>query len=297
MDTQDWTVSLAFGLPFWLSVIDSTGWTWTNGPLHAGGDGSTTCLLDSPVSDDKGFSTGGAIGVAFGSLFFGLLVGLVGAFFFFRRREQRYGTGAVALRRKSLEPLDPSMHGLTHPSSSASSTFPSRGGPHDIEPFILPPTPGLDDFSPNSTTGLFPHRRSAQATTSSLGSDRNDPSSPRHEHSSSLGTLGGQQSPTTTVTSSVRSPVAPSPSGQQVYVVHHDAGRPPPVTVFTSDGTQVVELPPQYESAAQSSNPPGPGRAPQALPPPPDGQRRQPRPLVAKQGRMPSNSDPSPSRS
>ena len=141
---------------------------------------------------------------------------------------------------------------------------------------------------------------------SSAGSDRNAPTSPHHEYSSSLGTLGGSgggaQSPTATVTSSVRSPVgagpAHGPSGQQVYVVHHDAGRPPPVTVFTSDGTQVVELPPQYESAAQSSGAPGVGGGtPQALPPPPDGQRRQPRALVAKQGRVPSNGDLSPSRS
>lgn len=30
-----------------------------------------------------------------------------------------------------------------------------------------------------------------------------------------------------------------------VYVVHHDGGRPP-VTVYTSDGAEVVELPPEY---------------------------------------------------
>lgn len=43
-------------------------------------------------------------------------------------------------------------------------------------------------------------------------------------------------------------------STSQVYVVHHDAGRPP-VTVYTADGTEVVELPPRYnESAAGRAN-------------------------------------------
>lgn len=33
-----------------------------------------------------------------------------------------------------------------------------------------------------------------------------------------------------------------------VYVVHHDAGLPPPVTVFTRPGMVVTELPPGYEN-------------------------------------------------
>lgn len=34
-------------------------------------------------------------------------------------------------------------------------------------------------------------------------------------------------------------------SSSQVFVVHHDGGRPP-VTVYTADGTEIVELPPRY---------------------------------------------------
>lgn len=37
-----------------------------------------------------------------------------------------------------------------------------------------------------------------------------------------------------------------------VYVVHHDAGRAP-VTVYTPDGTEVIELPPRY--TGEGSNP------------------------------------------
>lgn len=55
-----------------------------------------------------------------------------------------------------------------------------------------------------------------------------------------------------------------------VYVVHHDGGRAP-VTVYTSDGAQVVELPPRYPADRQErrvvnvdseapGSPSGPGR-------------------------------------
>lgn len=37
--------------------------------------------------------------------------------------------------------------------------------------------------------------------------------------------------------------------GQQVYVVHHDGGQAP-VTVYTQEGAQVVELPPGYTADA-----------------------------------------------
>lgn len=48
----------------------------------------------------------------------------------------------------------------------------------------------------------------------------------------------------------------------QVYVVHHDGGRAP-VTIMTSDGAEVVELPPGYSSVPEASRPralPEPGR-------------------------------------
>ena len=72
-----------------------------------------------------------------------------------------------------------------------------------------------------------------------------------------------------------------------MYVVHHDGGRAPPVTVFTSDGTEVVELPPQYENAAearrgeQAQNTAGGGGGRGGFVPP-DAQRRQPRELPRK---------------
>jgi hypothetical protein len=48
-------------------------------------------------------------------------------------------------------------------------------------------------------------------------------------------------------------PLAENRQPSQVFVVHHDGGRAP-VTVYTSDGTEVVELPPQYVDTSSSSN-------------------------------------------
>ena len=71
-----------------------------------------------------------------------------------------------------------------------------------------------------------------------------------------------------TVTEDVRQPA-------HVYVVHHDGGRAP-VTVYTADGTEVVELPPRYGEG--DSAPPaaaGPAESPsRALPEAPAGQSR-----------------------
>jgi hypothetical protein len=44
-------------------------------------------------------------------------------------------------------------------------------------------------------------------------------------------------------------------SGHQVYVVHHDAGRAP-ISVYTPEGANVVELPPSYGPRG-SAEPPG----------------------------------------
>ncbi|KAI0757359.1 hypothetical protein C8Q80DRAFT_96039 [Daedaleopsis nitida] len=255
-DTINWQVSLAFGLPFWLSVIDSTGGTWTHGPLHAGGDGSTACLVDDSDSSSRsgaGFSTGGTVGVAVGALALGLLAGALGAHFLLRRRTERYTrAGALALRRKSLEPLDAS--------GSSPGLRQSRGSAHDIDPYLVFPEDG-QAYS-NTYPYPYPHTPgSAASTVTAFGVLQQQQGGSRgHTHTGS--SSGSPTSPTGTIQSQRQSqvPMPPSPfngpqggGGSQVYVVHHDAGRPPPVTVFTSDGTEVVELPPQYESAARGS--------------------------------------------
>lgn len=227
-----------------------------------------------------------------GALAAGVLVGTLSAYFFVRKREQ---WDSPDPHRKSLEPLDPNMLGLNHPSSpSPTSGAYTRGstgrwGPYDVEPFVLPShgDSANTNANPNMlspTSGGGAPLSPSPYGTSSGASDHPAPS---------LSSAAGSQSPSDSMG---RRPGAGRGGGNaaHVYVVHHDAGRPPPVTVFTSDGTEVVELPPQYESATQaqgqSSGVAGSGR--QAQPPPLGGARGQPRALPAKMARVPSNGDP-----
>ena len=74
-----------------------------------------------------------------------------------------------------------------------------------------------------------------------------------------------------------------------MYVVHHDGGRPPPVTVFASDGTEVVELPPHYEPPVDARDARERGLMVMQPPPPGGQQERRPRGLVPKTPRVASN--------
>ena len=40
----NWTVSLSWASPFFVSLADANGNLWASGPLHAGGGGSIACL-------------------------------------------------------------------------------------------------------------------------------------------------------------------------------------------------------------------------------------------------------------
>ncbi len=245
---------------------------------HASALSSSLTHLSPRRSSDSsdGLSTGAAVGVAFGGLIVGLLAGAIGAILFLRRKSVRYQqVNSLHLRHKSSEsPLDLGL-GFADPSSSASSTFPrNRSSPHDIDPYVLPAGGNTSPFNPYAS--FQDSQQSPQSTSDRLAMPSTSTSpSPQHEHahsrsytnsSSNVPTVGGA-SPTamnpnansissnTNANIPPRSPISgfgPAPSGNQhVYVVHHDGGRPPPVTVFTSDGTEVVELPPQYENAAE----------------------------------------------
>lgn len=91
--------------------------------------------------------------------------------------------------------------------------------------------------------------------------------------------------------SGARSPEAGS-TMPHVYVVHHDGGRAP-VTVFTPQGTEVIELPPRYDggttsATSTSSAHPGDSSHPQRPSPSPLGVRN------ADPGPLPRKLPPSP---
>lgn len=167
-----------------------------------------------------------------------------------------------------------------------------RDGPYQIEPLTLP----TDEYGGRMTSLSGPDRSSGTMF-DSTGHGRSISLSQDHLSRSPPPSV---VSPTSTVAPHTppqpAAPPAPPPplssetrGSSQVYVVHHDAGRPP-VTVYGPDGTEVVELPPRYvdssagtsvATSAQSNNTLTGAVAPlqihdrrQPGPPPPKGPRR-----------------------
>ncbi|KAI8995692.1 hypothetical protein BD414DRAFT_435874 [Trametes punicea] len=303
MDPVNWTVSLMYGIPFWVSVSDANGVGWTNGPLHPTGGGSTKCLdLDAalnpqPIPKSSSLSTGATVGIAIGTAIAGALIGLLGALWLHRRQDRRRRSSfprALDDRRKFSDPGDiPSL--IAQPFLSASTTLAGRTGSSDVGD-------GGGEF-------LNEHGQVQMVSVSgpSAASHPQFPPTHQHHHSSNTGTF---MSPLDSrpPSSTTREPVGTTlrqGSGSHVYVVHHDAGRPPPVTLFTSDGTQVVELPPQYEQARSSTGADQQGaqgmqpgqssriQGPRPLPLSQEGQRRTPRSLPRKQQMVATNADQS----
>ncbi|OBZ79222.1 hypothetical protein A0H81_00436 [Grifola frondosa] len=144
MDAINWTVSLSYGMPFYVSLVDSTGLGWANGPLHSGAGGSTDCLALDASPSKKQISPGTAIGSGIGGLVLGLILGLLGTLLFqrLRRRSGRRSRNMVHERKFSASPmLSGQFHDL--PSSSAAEfppgvQRPSRDPAMHIEPFVLP---------------------------------------------------------------------------------------------------------------------------------------------------------------
>ncbi|KAL1952260.1 hypothetical protein VTO73DRAFT_1409 [Trametes versicolor] len=293
-DAFNWTVSLMYGMPFFVTVSDANGVGWSNGPIHPTGAGNTSCLdLDAALHPQSlhspaGISPGGAAGLAIGTLVLGALIGLLGSYLLARWKfKNRSPSQAFAYGRKLSDPSDTPTLSQYPPSSAMSTTYGSSGqrGGHADEHGLLAGSPATPAFSHNQSFSL---------------SERDDGIvSPGHQHSPSAGS--STVSPTSAGVPP-RSPLggAGQNSASHVYVVHHDAGRPPPVTVFTSDGTEVVELPPQYETAArreeqERGQEQGRGASsPRPLPtspPTPGGQRRTPRSLPQKPSMVASNAD------
>jgi hypothetical protein len=239
------------GLPFFISVTDAHGNSWSQGPLHSGDNADTSCLDTGPryvsyslcssfslmgrsSSSRKSSTIPVAIGAGVGGILVGLLAGAFGILAFRRSRGSRS-------RKDHREDL---MRDSQLSSGSQSREMPAAGITTDmaagsgqleyiVEPFAMPSggpaSPPSDPNAPllqggNVTSPTITSRADAVSTSDS--SERADPSGRR-------GT-------------------------RNVYVVHHDGGRAP-VTVYADGGAEVVELPPRYP--AGSTNTPSEGRS------------------------------------
>ncbi|KAI0047677.1 hypothetical protein FA95DRAFT_1205420 [Auriscalpium vulgare] len=223
----NWTVSLSHGFPFFISLADSVGNTWSQGPLHSGEGTNTACLdLLGSANAGGGSTTSPAViaGAAVGSLIVGVLLGLglLKAWQHHRLRREfspvltmpsKFGlNGAIFDGEQRLDGVPLSqMTGWDLSASSRSTQAIATGADpsYHVEPFVLPAV---------STAGPLSDAPMSDGASVTAGSEARGATSP----------TGASQ--------------------QHVYVVHHDAGRAP-VTVYTQAGTEVVELPPLYRDS------------------------------------------------
>lgn len=189
-----------------------------------------------------------AIGAGIGGLVAGLLVGVGSTIFLQRYRARgRTDSNVMELNKTYSHPQSLRNYSTRHLSNGGSSHYlpvpisghtldtsngstnsntlliSSGGNPYQIEPFILPGEMGIL------------HRESSY-----------------HDLDSTIPVASGSGSGSAhTGPAGSSPPVSPKHERNQVYVVHHDGGRPP-VTVYTAQGTEVVELPPRYAEGSGS---------------------------------------------
>lgn len=161
-----------------------------------------------------------------------------------------------------------------------------RDQSYHIEPFIMPSERelGLRQTGTDSPVGTLVD--GTHTTNPSLS----------HSADRSRSPTGSAFSPTSAAPMRANSPL-PSPrplssenrTPSQVFVVHHDGGRPP-VTVYAADGTEIVELPPRYIESNGSSPGPSTSSNPSVrsgpVPPLQIQERRESGPIPPKQRRV-----------
>lgn len=250
----NWTVSLSWAMPFFVSVVDGSGQLWSSGPLHSGGGpfSSTGCLSGEqlvispcpeiseqlnfvPRLDRSSIQPYIAIVSGGGGLLLGLLAGILIAWLFLWKSKKTkldllansptFGDPVVI---PGQYPLHDQYAPIPTTSSSGLSTSLLHG--YQVEPFRFPDEDGRVHSGITSQSHASGHTPSLSATQHRLTYER-EPSSP----------TAMQPQHTALQQSHDMTPSRPS----QVYVVHHDS-QTPPVTIYHQQGTEVVELPPRY---------------------------------------------------
>lgn len=227
-------------------MVDSEGQTWAYGPLHSGGQGTTDCLslsTSTPSSSMPKFTIAIA---SIGCLFAGILFGGAGSLIYHRRQKEPH-YDSIQMERTQKGRTTSTSHlgdeGLYDNTASNTSLLPTQRSPipgglgYDIEPFRMPDTYSSSPNPSGSGAGWNQHQNNVS----------NVPVTSDHLHDSTPTSSPSPVNPET----SAQQQVGRIPSNQ-VYVVHHDAGRAP-VTVYTSGGAEVIELPPHYDVSTLNS--------------------------------------------
>jgi hypothetical protein len=219
------------------------------------------------------------VGAGVGGLTVGLLAGLLGAWWVGRNSRKRRANVSGTYIGHSAD--DVSGLGIYDPVPTGTTmvgTVNSMGGLHKhgnqyhVEPWTPPSlgqsAPQLPPIAGNHPSTPY---RDSPNTPGMLGASHVGPqphSPPSSQYDMSSPTLGEGMQASASGPSSGHGPnsrtdhaFSASGSGSRteaeeqrasshVYVVHHDGGRAP-VTVYTADGTEVVELPPNYDNAGR----------------------------------------------
>ncbi|KAL7416725.1 hypothetical protein BDY24DRAFT_412219 [Mrakia frigida] len=266
-----WKIDLSRAYPFFVSVFDSTGLSYTAGPLHVGGGGSTKCLAGS--LGGGGTSTTVTAGVAVGALILGALVAFGGMWGFNAWRKKHPIPLFSPVEEADYVPT-PYSHSYLDRADSTTSRQ-GQGAPNrrpsqhsNYAQHSSYGRLGDDDSearSPLAGSGVF------QAISTRRGSmgGYSDPYNPRQSIAGSSSSGGwkdskggrGQQGGGGKESDGEMEMgrrggrgegggrgESQSLMGRNVFVVHHDGGGAP-VTVFTDEGTEIVELPPSYRNA------------------------------------------------
>ena len=225
---MNWTVSLSWAAPFFISVVDAAGHSWANGPLHSGENGPTTCLSGNSNSSNS-TPLGATVGAGVGGLAIGVLVGIASAYIPLKRRQRR---------RKPLVDIvsgSPTAGYFDQPTAGSASQY--------------RPVPSLSFSGQDTSVGSSLSNNALNRVTHPPSHYQVEPYVVPFED----GTQQPVRSPSLSVVTSAPTEPPPAASSSHVYVVHHDAGRPP-VTVYHQDGTEVLELPPRYMGSDQTES-------------------------------------------
>ncbi|KIP08547.1 hypothetical protein PHLGIDRAFT_126951 [Phlebiopsis gigantea 11061_1 CR5-6] len=288
MDAINWTVSLSWGMPFFVSLVDSSGMSWAYGPLHSGQGSDTSCLSDSvtPISTPTEIKPWVAAVSGVGGLLVGLIVGILGAFFMFKRRRSQHGRIRPDTFHRKSSSISITTPVLRTSSNDPYTDIPSppvvsshlRDPSYRIEPFVMPSDHELGvrstEHGTDSTSGTM-----VDSTHNRTLADDRSRSPPRTALSPTAASTQGH----------VGAPLVPPQrplsaeqrSASQIFVVHHDGGRPPPVTVYAANGDEIVELPPRYAESNRNPNN-GPSARSGLLPPLQIQERRDTPPVPPK---------------
>ncbi|KAG8827023.1 hypothetical protein FRC19_005991 [Serendipita sp. 401] len=166
--------------------------------------------------------------------------------------------GSITTSRPILKHRDTSnstSSGIPSPTASgggilgptASLGLPSNAGRPSIGSNIGPAGGGLS---------TLPHTREVTMASPQTFVPTNPIPRPQ-QYAYHLPSSASHSNPQTTQPSNTSNNQQPQPQPpHEVYVVHHDAGLPPPVTVITHHGTVVTELPPGYDHLIPTPQPP-----------------------------------------